>query len=125
MYTCMCVCVCVCVCVYIYVYIGAGAELLALLVQVAGLGGVRAGGCREQALGALVNMSMVKEARHAIYQSPALEGALIHVVKTEEAGSCALNLAMKALRNLSDQGGADNRCCYRVATVLCCYERPP
>ena len=76
----------ICVYIIICIYIGAGAELLALLVQVVSLGGVRAGGCREQALGALVNLSMVKEARHAIYLSPALQGALIHVVQTEEAG---------------------------------------
>ena len=88
---------------------GAGAAVVAELVRVVGEQGVEAGGCRETGLGALVNVSMAKESRHAMYLTPGLETALLRVLNTAPTGSSTLSLAVKVLRNLSDQGGGDNR----------------
>ena len=88
---------------------GAGAMILAALVTVVGEVGVGAGGCRETALGALVNMSMVKESRTAMFMTHKLGAALLHVLDVAPAASPTLNLTVKLLRNLSDQGGGENR----------------
>jgi len=61
------------------------------------------------ALNILVNLSMCKDSRHTVYQTTGLADVLLKILRSAPPGSRLLAASVTLVRNLSDQGGGDNR----------------
>mmetsp|Transcript_27696 Transcript_27696/g.90207 ORF Transcript_27696/g.90207 Transcript_27696/m.90207 type:complete len:587 (-) Transcript_27696:91-1851(-) len=61
------------------------------------------------ALNILVNLSMCKDSRHSLYQTNGLPEVLLKILRSSPPASRLLTASVTLVRNLSDQGGGDNR----------------